>query len=128
TGVQTCALPISMRKLNVLTVVTAGAVALTGCGFLTGSDGGGSSDANGGQCEPQSLRVAMIRTANDPGTIAAEGLAERVAERTDGDLDVQIFPDSQLGDMNDAYAGVGSGEIDAYYETISTYSALAGAE
>ncbi|MEE6289246.1 TRAP transporter substrate-binding protein [Georgenia sp. MJ173] len=70
----------------------------------------------------------MIRTANDPGTIAAQELAERVAERTDGDLDIQIFPDSQLGDMNDAYAGVASGEIDVYYETISTYSALAGAE
>src|SRR5690625_5855058 len=70
----------------------------------------------------------MIRTANDPGTIAAEEMAERVAERTDGDLDIQIFPDSQLGDMNDAYAGVASGQIDVYYETISTYSALSGAE
>lgn len=119
-----------MRRLKVLTVATAGALALTGCGFLTGSDGGGggSSDADGAQCEPRSIRVAMIRTANDPGTIAAQELAERVAERTDGDLDIQIFPDSQLGDMNDAYAGVASGEIDVYYETISTYSALAGAE
>ncbi|MGC5626698.1 TRAP transporter substrate-binding protein [Georgenia sp. Z1344] len=70
----------------------------------------------------------MIRTANDPGTIAAEELSERVSERTDGDVDVQIYPDSQLGDMNDAYAGVASGEIDAYYETISTYSTLEGAE
>lgn len=119
-----------MRRLKVATVATAGALALTGCGFLTGSGGGGGGDAEagGGQCEPQSLRVAMIRTANDPGTVAAEELAERVSERTDGDLDVQVFPDSQLGDMNDAYAGVASGQIDAYYETISTYSALAGAE
>ncbi|HLR95807.1 MAG TPA: TRAP transporter substrate-binding protein [Jiangellaceae bacterium] len=119
-----------MRKLKVLTVATAGALALTGCGFLTGSDsgGGGDAEANGGQCEPTSIRVAMIRTANDPGTVAAEAMAERVAERTDGDIDIQVFPDSQLGDMNDAYAGVANGEIDVYYETISTYSALSGAE
>lgn len=119
-----------MRKLKVLTVATAGALALTGCGFLTGSGsgGGGDTDADGGQCEPTSIRVAMIRTANDPGTVAAEAMAERVAERTDGDIDIQVFPDSQLGDMNDAYAGVANGEIDVYYETISTYSALSGAE
>jgi len=122
-----------MRKLKVLTVASAGALALTGCSFLTGSSGsdggGGSTEAAGeGQCEPGSISVAMIRTANDPGTISAENVAERVAERTDGALDMQIFPDSQLGDMNDAYAGVASGEIDVYYETISTYSTLAGAE
>src|SRR5690625_4904390 len=113
----------TMRKLKVLTVATAGALALTGCGFLTGSDsgGGGDAEANGGQCEPTSIRVAMIRTANDPGTVAAEAMAERVAERTDGDIDIQVFPDSQLGDMNDAYAGVANGEIDVYYETNSTY-------
>ncbi|MGO1173955.1 MAG: TRAP transporter substrate-binding protein [Actinomycetaceae bacterium] len=118
-----------MRRLRALTVATGGALALAGCGFLTGDDGGGGSDADGGgECEPVTLRVAMIRTANDPGTLAAEELSERVSERTDGDVDVQIYPDSQLGDMNDAYAGVANGEISAYYETISTYSTLAGAE
>ncbi|MGC5617357.1 TRAP transporter substrate-binding protein [Georgenia sp. Z1491] len=117
-----------MRRLRALTVATGGALVLGGCGFLTGDDGGGNSGANGGECEPTTLRVAMIRTANDPGTIAAQELADRVSERTDGDVDVQIYPDSQLGDMNDAYAGVASGEIDAYYETISTYSTLSGAE
>lgn len=121
-----------MRKVKVLAASTVGTLALTGCGFLTGSGSGsgtgGSAEAGGGQCEPQSIRVAMIRTANDPGTLAAQAMADRVAEQTDGDVDIQIFPDSQLGDMNDAYAGVASGEIDVYYETISTYSALAGAE
>lgn len=118
-----------MRELKVITVATVCALALGGCGFLTGSDSGGNAGADGdAQCEPTSIRVAMIRTANDPGTVAAQEMAERVAERTDGDIDIQIFPDSQLGDMNDAYAGVASGEIDVYYETISTYSALSGAE
>ena len=117
-----------MRKVKVVATAALGATVLAGCGFLTGGSGGGSNDAEPGKCAPQSIRVAMIRTANDPGTIAAEAMAERVAERTDGAIDIQVFPDSQLGDMNDAYAGVASGEIDVYYETISTYSALAGAE
>lgn len=120
-----------MRKLRALTVAGASALALSSCGFLTGSDSGGDGSpetGDGSECEPVSIRVAMIRTANDPGTIAAENVAERVAERTDGAVDMQVFPDSQLGDMNDAYAGVASGEIEVYYETISTYSTLAGAE
>ncbi|QDB78342.1 TRAP transporter substrate-binding protein [Georgenia wutianyii] len=117
-----------MRNVKVVAAAALGATVLTGCGFLTGAGGGDSSSADAGQCQDQAIRVAMIRTANDPGTIAAEAMAERVAERTDGAIDMQVFPDSQLGDMNDAYAGVASGEIDVYYETISTYSALAGAE
>ncbi|WP_176554685.1 TRAP transporter substrate-binding protein, partial [Georgenia sp. 311] len=117
-----------MRNVKVVAAAALGATVLTGCGFLTGAGGGDSSGADAGQCQDQAIRVAMIRTANDPGTVAAQAMAERVAERTDGAIDMQVFPDSQLGDMNDAYAGVASGEIDVYYETISTYSALAGAE
>lgn len=116
-----------MRNLKTLTIACFSVVALAGCGFLTGQESGGGG-AGDGECSPATLRVAMIRTADDPGTVAAQEMAERVSERTDGDLDIQVFPDGQLGDMNDAYAGVASGEIDMYYETISTYSALEGAE
>lgn len=117
-----------MRRKTVAGLTTAGLLTLTGCGFLTGDDSDGGADSANGECEPVSMRVAMIRTANDPGTIAAENVAERVAERTDGDVEMEIYPDSQLGDMNDLYAGVANGEIDIFYETISTYSTLAGAE
>lgn len=116
-----------MRPLRTTVAAAASVLALAGCSFLTGADSGGGGSTAGG-CEPTSIRVAMIRTSNDPGTIAAKDLAERVAERTDDQVDMQIFPDSQLGDMNDAYAGVASGQIDAYYETISTYSTIEGAE
>lgn len=119
---------MTIQRRSVL--AAAGVLGLSGCGFLTGTESGGSgaSGDGDGSCGPMTIRVAMIRPTDDPGTIAAQEMAERVSERTDGDLEIQIFPDSQLGDMNNAYAGVASGEIDAYYETISTYSVLDGAQ
>lgn len=120
-----------MRKMKFTAFAAAVLLTVSGCSFLTGNDNNKTSTAGAEEaqtCTPATIRVAMIRTANDPGTVAAEAMAERVAERTDGAIDLQIYPDSQLGNMNDAYAGVASGEIGAYYETISTYSALNGAE
>ncbi len=113
-----------------LALVTGLSLVLSGCSFLTGetAQAPAGSDPSTQTCSPKTMRVAMIRTATDPGTIAAQAMAERVKERTDGALDIQIFPDSQLGNMNDVYAGVAAGEIDMYYETISTYSTLAGAQ
>jgi len=117
-----------MRQIRIFAAVATGLLALSGCSFLTGSDSsGGGSAADDGECSPVTIRVAMIRTSDDPGTIAAEKMAERVAEKTDGDVTIQVFPDSQLGDMTDLYASVASGEIEAFYETISTYSTLEGA-
>jgi len=117
-----------MRQIRIFAAVTTGLLALSGCSFLTGSDSsGGESGSGNGECSPVTIRVAMIRTSDDPGTIAAEKMAERVAEKTDGQVTIQVFPDSQLGDMTDLYASVASGEIEAFYETISTYSTLEGA-
>src|SRR5690625_3407982 len=114
---------MTIQRRSVL--AAAGVLGLSGCGFLTGDKTAGGGD---GGCGPMTIRVAMIRPTDDPGTVAAQEMAARISERTGGELDIQVFPDSQLGDMNDAYAGVASGEIDVYYETISTYSALSGAE
>ena len=114
---------MTIQRRSVL--AAAGVLGLSGCGFLTGNKTAGGGD---GGCGPMTIRVAMIRPTDDPGTVAAQEMAERISERTGGELEIQIFPDSQLGDMNDAYAGVASGEIDMYYETISTYSALEGAQ
>src|SRR5699024_5936687 len=82
-----------------LALLTGLSLALSGCSFLTGetAQAPSGSDPSAQTCSPQTMRVAMIRTATDPGTIAAQAMAERVKERTDGALDIQIFPDSQLG-------------------------------
>lgn len=103
----------------------AAAMLLTGCGFVTGDSG----DSGGGECRDQTLRLATIRSEDDPTTLGATAFAEGVATATDGQITVEVYPNSQLGDANDLYAGVAAGDnLDMFYEGISTYSTLAGAE
>lgn len=59
------------------------------------------------------LRLGTVLAPSDPLVIAAEGMKKAVEERTKGEVRVQIFPSSQLGDtqamMDQAAAGAGVG-------------------
>ncbi len=59
------------------------------------------------------LRLGTVLAPSDPLVVAAEGMKKAVEERTKGEVRVQIFPSSQLGDtqamMDQAAAGAGVG-------------------
>lgn len=116
---------------SVVCLTAAAALGLSGCGFITGDesaedDGGGTA---GTECTEQTLRLATIRTEDDPTTLGAMAFAEGITEATDGQLTVEVFPNSQLGDANDLYAGMASGQdVDMFYEGISLYPTLEGAK
>ncbi|MBA2318998.1 MAG: TRAP transporter substrate-binding protein [Euzebyales bacterium] len=78
--------------------------------------------------ESRTLRLATIRTTADPTTQGADHFAELVEERTGGAVTVDVFPDSQLGDFTDIFAGMQIGEVDMFYEGISIYPTVDGAE
>ena len=103
-------------------------VPLAGCTFLTGQDDPSGEPEAGGeetQCQSQNLRLATIRAESDPATIAAQKFAELVEERTDGDITVRVFPNSQIGDFTDIFAGMSAGQdVDMFYEGISIYPTL----
>ena len=117
--------PRSLHRLACLTGAVA--LALSGCGFLTGEQ---TSPADGaGECAPATLRLATIRAEGDPTTVAAQAFAEGMREATGGEVTVQVFPNSQLGDANDLFAGMASGQdVDMFYEGISLYPTLDGAK
>jgi TRAP-type C4-dicarboxylate transport system substrate-binding protein len=80
-------------------------------------------------CTSQNLRLATIRTEDDPTTLGALAFAEGIAEATGGELTVDVFPNSQLGGATDIYAGMASGNTaDMFYEGISLYPTLDGAK
>ncbi|WP_344687408.1 TRAP transporter substrate-binding protein [Blastococcus jejuensis] len=104
------------------------ALTLTGCGFATGEESASGGESGSGDCAEVTLRLATIRTDDDPTTIAAQSFADAVDEATDGQVTVQVFPNSQLGDANDLFAGMASGQdVDMFYEGISLYPTLEGA-
>ena len=47
------------------------------------------------------LRLGTVLAPNDPLVVAAEGMKKAVEERTGGEVEVQIFPSSQMGDTQD---------------------------
>ncbi|MET0507113.1 MAG: TRAP transporter substrate-binding protein [Burkholderiaceae bacterium] len=57
------------------------------------------------------LRYAHVGVANAPQTRYADELARLVKERTAGRVDIQVFPNSQLGGVGEMVDGIKSGAI-----------------
>lgn len=70
--------------------------------------------ASTAQAADYSLRLGSVLSPSDPLQIAAEGMKKAVEDRSGGRLEIQLFPNSQLGDTQDmmdqaaAGANVGS--------------------
>jgi len=65
-----------------------------------------------GDAEAQvKLRYAHVGVANAPQTQYADEVAKLVKERTNGRVDIQVFPNSQLGGVGELVDGVKSGAI-----------------
>jgi tripartite ATP-independent transporter DctP family solute receptor len=116
----------TIRHRSALALAAATSLTLTGCGFVTGEQSASGSET--GDCGEVTLRLATIRADDDPTTVAAQSFADGIKEATDGKVTVQVFPNSQLGDANDLFAGMASGQdVDMFYEGISLYPTLEGA-
>lgn len=68
-------------------------------------------------------RIGHVENTDQPRHVTLMKVAETVAERTDGDVELQIFPSSQLGGQRQLNEGVQLGTIEG---TISATSWMAG--
>ena len=57
------------------------------------------------------IRYAHVGVANAPQTLYADEVAKLVKERTKGRVEIQVFPNSQLGGVGEMVDGVKSGAI-----------------
>jgi tripartite ATP-independent transporter DctP family solute receptor len=57
------------------------------------------------------LRYAHVGVANAPQTLYADEIAKLIKERTSGRVEIQVFPNSQLGGVGEMVDGVKSGAI-----------------
>ncbi|ONI38733.1 hypothetical protein AN639_02790 [Candidatus Epulonipiscium fishelsonii] len=88
------------KKLLFLLV---GAMALTGCGGASGGDSEGDTFK---------LKLGHIQPAEHPVGKSAEEFARLVKEKTNGNVEVAIFPASQLGTEKEIFDSVDIGSID----------------
>ncbi len=104
------------RKFLAITLVlTLAVTAFTGCG---GGGGGGDAEEGGEATEPIVLRLASDAPLEHIATGLNNELAEMVKERTEGRVEIQYFPASQLGGYETVYEEIVRGTIDAGQITI----------
>ena len=75
-----------------------------------------------------SLKLGHIRAETSPTHLAALKFAEIVANKTGGEVEVKVYPNSQLGGALDMFTGIKTGAVDMVYGGINTMGWIKGAE
>ncbi len=74
-----------------------------------------------------SIRLAGIKTADDPASLAMELFATEVNRNSGGTISVTTYPNSVLGRLPDLLIGMVDNTVDMLHNTISCYPWLDGA-
>lgn len=75
-----------------------------------------------------SLKLAGIKTDDDPASLAMKQFADEVNKNSGGTITVTTFTNSQLGNINDLLTYMQDGTVDMFYNALSSYAWLQGAE
>lgn len=84
------------KLIILLGLVMAFSVVLVGCG-----ENGNAEESNGETNEKITMRMGYVMSETSPTHEAVQQFADAVAERTDGMLEIQPFPNSTLGSDNE---------------------------
>jgi len=74
------------------------------------------------------IKLAGIKTDDDPASIAMNLFAEEVNKNSGGTITVKTYTNSTLGPINDLLSGMTNNTVDMLYNTFSCYSWLEGAK
>ncbi|GAE28091.1 TRAP-type C4-dicarboxylate transport system [Halalkalibacter wakoensis JCM 9140] len=103
-----------MKKL--LTVVLGLSIFAAGCGSSSETTEEISSEtADGGETSGETIEMKLHHdlAPDSPQHIAAEKFGEIVAEKTNGQVEVSIFPANQLGDDSEVAQMIQTGSVEA---------------
>ena len=108
-----------MKKIMALLLVTMLSVfALTACGQNDSGNGGDVGSGDTGKV--YNFRVAAQESDEHNDVKALRRAAEAIAEKTDGHVNLTIYPSNQLGDYTQVYDEVIAGTIDMACISIPT--------
>lgn len=74
------------------------------------------------------LKMGHIRDTSHPTHLGALRFAELVDEKTDGRVEVNVFPDSQLGGIQEMFVQIQTGDLEMVYGGINTLAFIDGGE
>ncbi|MFF8817041.1 TRAP transporter substrate-binding protein DctP [Leucobacter sp. NPDC015123] len=110
-----------MIKRKILAASVAAVVGLALAGCSAGGDGGDSSEAG----STTTISVSHVESSSSITHKTLEAVADRVKERSGGSLELEIYPDGQLGTSADTLQQSASGEPLIGYTDAAELSALA---
>ncbi len=85
--------------------------------------------AQGSQEEKgMTLKLGHIRDSEHPTHQGAELFGQLVSERTDGRIKINVYPNSQLGGIQEMFAQIKTGDLDFVYGGINTLAFIKGGE
>lgn len=102
------------KTIAVLLVLLMAVTALAGCGGGNGGAGGGEQD--GGKASGEAAVKINLGHALSEGTPASDAIvefADSVAEKTEGRVAIEIFPNSQLGSETEMLEQMQIGSLEA---------------
>lgn len=116
------------KKVTALCMALCLSLLLSACGGgkAPSSDQTGGEPA-GAQEEKIEIKLAGIKSDDDPASLAMQAFADEVNANSDT-LSVKVYTNSVLGGMNDLLSGMTDGTVDMMYNTLSCYPWVSGAE
>lgn len=101
-----------MKKVLALVMAMVTSMSLVACGG--GADTAGSSDGASGSGEEKTvtLSLAHIRPVDSSADIAIRAFADEATELSDGTIQFDIYPASQLGEYTTVQERVSIGDVD----------------
>ena len=110
------------KMITALALAAIGAFALTGCGGSPGGNpAGGNSTTGGNTSSPPpaeksvTLKIGFQANSSSNEYKAAELLAEKATEYSNGSITIEIYPGGQLGDDRAMIDQVAAGALDMVY-------------
>jgi tripartite ATP-independent transporter DctP family solute receptor len=104
---------MKVKQVGISLIAAAVIVGLTGCGSTSSSQTSGSKDTaakDGGS--KVVLKLADIQPANYPTVAGDNAFAKEVNEKTNGRIQIKVYPNAQLGDEKSAIEQIQLGAID----------------
>ena len=105
------------KIISLLLVAALSISVLSGCGSSDSSSSGSSEAA---EEKTYNLRLATLYPTEHELTVSAQAACDKIAEETNGAVQIQIYPSDQLGDYTSVYEEVMKGTIDMTINTMVT--------
>lgn len=117
-----------MKLKKAVALILVGALLCTtavGCG----KRGGSTSESNASDNkEPITIKISNTDSGNRSTNVACEWFKEYMAEKTDGRVVIEVYPDGSLGDDPEACKGLALGTVDLWFGLSGVPSSIIGAK